>query len=82
MSADKLIYMANQIAGFMRTRGDEVSAQAGIAAHINDYWEPRMRRELLAQIAAAAPQLSPLVTAAAPLIRPPPEADKAAAAKA
>lgn len=76
MSAHKLIYMANQIAGFMASRGDAAAASEGIAAHINDYWEPRMRRELLAQIAASAPQLSPLVSAAAPLIRPPPQAEQ------
>ncbi|PZM09541.1 formate dehydrogenase subunit delta [Rhizobium tubonense] len=66
----KLIYMANQIAGFFKTQpADE--AVAGVAMHINKFWEPRMRRQLFALIDGGEPGLSPLVLDAAPLIRRP-----------
>lgn len=71
MSHEKLARMANQIARFMESRP---TAQAeGVAAHINDYWGPPMRAELLAMIAANDPDLLPLVRQAAPLIRVPAE---------
>jgi formate dehydrogenase subunit delta len=70
MSPDKLIHMANQIALFMETKPPE-EARRGLAAHINDFWEPRMRRELFALIDAGTPALRPLVREAAPLIRRP-----------
>lgn len=69
MSSDKITRMANDIARFMETRGD---AAQGLAAHINDFWEPRMRRELFALLAAGGQGLRPVVIEAAPLIRPAP----------
>ena len=41
----KLIYMANQIAKFMESKPHDEGV-AGLSAHINDFWEPRMRRHL------------------------------------
>lgn len=70
MQPDKLIRMANQIAAFMASKPAEEGA-AGLAAHLNDYWAPPMRGELLALIAAGAGGLHPLVLQAAPLIRRP-----------
>ncbi len=70
MSDEKLIRMANQIAVFMASK-PEVAAAAGLAAHISDYWEPRMRRALLRLIAAGTAGLDPLVFKAAPMIRRP-----------
>lgn len=67
---DKLIRMANQIAAFMATKPADQAA-AGVAAHINDFWEPRMRRQLFALIDSGAEGLAPLVQQAAPLIRRP-----------
>ena len=63
MSDDRLISMANQIAGFFRSYPD-AEAQAGIAEHIVAFWAPKMRRSLAAQIAAGAPTLDPLVVRA------------------
>lgn len=73
MSPEKLIHMANQIATFFRVK-PEAEAVPGIAAHINDFWEPRMRRQLLELIEAGGAGLDPLVVAAAPEIRRPAEA--------
>lgn len=71
MSHEKLSRMANQIARFMQSR--PTGQAAGVAAHINDYWGPQMRAELLAMIAANDPDLLPLVRESAHLIRVPAE---------
>ncbi len=44
-SPDKLIYMANQIATFFRSQPGTDQA-ARVAAHLKDFWEPRMRLQL------------------------------------
>ena len=43
MSPDKMIRMANQIASFFKTQPGE-DAPAKVAAHISDFWEPRICR--------------------------------------
>ncbi|WP_321333442.1 formate dehydrogenase subunit delta [Breoghania sp.] len=64
MSATKLVYQANQIATFFETQpGDDPAA--GVAAHINKFWEPRMRRKLAEILAAEESALNPLVIRAA-----------------
>lgn len=74
MSAEKLVRMANQIALFMETKPHAEGVE-GMASHINDFWEPRMRRQLFAVIDAGGAELRPLVMDAAPKIRrPAPEA--------
>jgi formate dehydrogenase subunit delta len=73
MSAEKLIRMANQIATFMETKPHD-EAVTGCAGHINDFWEPRMRRQLFEIIDAGGEGLKPLVIEAAEQIRRPPEA--------
>ncbi len=62
MQDDDLIRMANQIAAFFAPYSEE-EAVAGIADHIAKFWEPRMRRQLLA-IAAEVKGLDPLVARA------------------
>jgi formate dehydrogenase subunit delta len=42
---------------------------AAVAGHIRQFWDPRMRRQLLAELDAGA-EVDPLVTAAADLLRP------------
>ncbi len=66
----KLIYMANQIAKFMESKphGEGV---AGLSSHINDFWEPRMRRHLFEVLDAGGTGLRPLVLDAAAKIRRP-----------
>ena len=68
MSHDKLIRMANQIATFFESK-PHAEGVAGTAAHISDFWEPRMRKHLFDHIAAGGEGLKPLVLEAAPLIR-------------
>ncbi len=48
MDAQKLVTMANQIAGFFESDApDPLSASDGIASHLRRFWDPRMRRALL-----------------------------------
>jgi formate dehydrogenase subunit delta len=70
MSPDKMIRMANQIALFMTSRPADKAAE-GVALHISDYWEPRMRNQLFDHVAAGGAGLHPLVLKAAPAIRRP-----------
>ncbi len=51
MAPDKLVHMANQIATFFKSQPMDGRA-AGVAGHISDFWEPRMRKQLFDMIAA------------------------------
>lgn len=56
MKADHLIEMANQIGLFFDSLPDREEALTGIADHIRRFWEPRMRRTLLAELDRGAQQ--------------------------
>lgn len=70
MSPDKLTMMANQIATFFKSQPDADRAER-VAAHINDFWEPRMRAQLSEHAAQGGAGLDPLVMAAMDHIRVP-----------
>lgn len=67
MSPEKMVMMANQIATFFRSQPGTDQADR-VAAHLKDYWEPRMRQQLRDHIAAGGEGLDPLVLGAARLI--------------
>jgi formate dehydrogenase subunit delta len=67
---DKLIYMANQIAKFMESKPHAEGLDL-LAAHINDFWEPRMRTHLFGVLDAGGAGLRPLVIEAAVKIKRP-----------
>ncbi len=48
-SPEKLVYMANQIGSFFATQRS-ADPKAGIANHIQRFWEPRMREAIFAYI--------------------------------
>jgi formate dehydrogenase subunit delta len=60
MSPDRLIYMANQIGKFFESQGHD-KAVPGIAEHIRKFWDPRMRKAILAHLAAGGVGLDPEV---------------------
>jgi formate dehydrogenase subunit delta len=73
MSGDKIVRMANDIAKFMESK-PHAEGVTLLASHINDFWEPRMRRQLFVVIDAGGEGLRPLVMDAAGAIkRPAPE---------
>ena len=68
MSPDKLAYMANQIGRFFASQKSE-DGVASIADHLRKFWDPRMRRDLLAHLDEIA--LDPMVRQAAERLRAP-----------
>lgn len=69
MSHDKIVRMANQIATFFKSQPESERA-AGIANHINKFWEPRMRRQFFTHLENDA-AFDPLVKDAARLVKRP-----------
>ncbi|AEV38231.1 NAD-dependent formate dehydrogenase, delta subunit protein [Pseudovibrio sp. FO-BEG1] len=70
MAPEKLTYMANQIASFFKHKPHDEAVE-GIANHINDFWEPRMRLQLFDIVKDGGEGLNPLVVEAEPSIRRP-----------
>ncbi|MCL4068741.1 formate dehydrogenase subunit delta [Pseudomonas sp. GX19020] len=66
----KITRMANQIAMFMESK-PEAEGIEGLSSHINDFWEPRMRRQFFQLIDAGGEGLRPLVIKASEKIRRP-----------
>jgi len=60
MSPDKLAYMANHIGKFFSHEPHE-KAVASITDHLQKYWDPRMRRTIIAEYDSVKGRLDPLV---------------------
>jgi formate dehydrogenase subunit delta len=60
MSPDKLAYMANQIGKFFAHEPHD-RAVASITDHLEKFWDPRMRRTIIAQYDSVKGRLDPLV---------------------
>ena len=67
MRAEKLVRMANQIAAFFETASDN-NPEAEVADHLNRFWEPRMRRQLVEIARTDQGRMHELVRAALPLL--------------
>lgn len=50
MDIDNLVHMANRIGEFFQSMPDRDEASREISQHLRKFWEPRMRRELLAHL--------------------------------
>ena len=48
MDLHHLVKMANEIGAFFETAGDHDEAVKAIATHLRNFWEPRMRHEIIA----------------------------------
>jgi formate dehydrogenase subunit delta len=65
MSTDNLIKMVNQIAQYFASEPDPQLAVLGVRNHLQMYWTPGMRKELLAwQMEHQGADLHPLAQAA------------------
>ncbi|HTV52784.1 MAG TPA: formate dehydrogenase subunit delta [Steroidobacteraceae bacterium] len=82
MNIDHMIKMANEIADFFEGESAKGQAPKDVATHLRRYWEPRMRREIIAHYVRGAAGLSDIAreavgllaaeaAAAAPPQRPP-----------
>jgi formate dehydrogenase subunit delta len=56
-SPDRLVYMANQIGWFFKSRAPK--SVPGIAEHIKKFWDPRMRSAILAHLEKGGAGLDP-----------------------
>lgn len=65
---DKLVYMANQIGRFFKSQ-DNDTASAKIAEHITKFWDPRMRKAILAHLDAGGAGLDPAARQAVETLR-------------
>ena len=70
MKNDDMIRMVNQIGTFFKNYGPEEGTKE-IATHINSFWEPRMRNQLLDYVATGGKDINQVVMAAMPLVRKP-----------
>lgn len=65
MDMQNLIHMVNQIGGFFESMPDREEAVLGIADHLHNFWEPRMRSQLLDYVDAEnGKDLKPIVLSA------------------
>jgi formate dehydrogenase subunit delta len=62
--------MANQIGKFFVTE-DQPTAVGNIADHLMKFWEPRMRAEIVAHLAAGGEGLDPEVREAVAMLKAP-----------
>ena len=69
-TGEKLVRMANQIGTFFQSKPRE-EGLAGVAEHINKFWEPRMRRQLFEMLDAGTENFDDLVIAASARIKRP-----------
>ncbi len=70
MNVTRLVDMANAIAAFFAADPDPDSAAAQVASHLRRFWEPRMRHEIVAHLAAGGAGLSPIARAAVAMLEP------------
>lgn len=69
-TSEKLVRMANQIADFFHSKPREEGI-AGVAEHINKFWEPRMRQQLFEMLEGGTENFNELVVAASAKIKRP-----------
>jgi formate dehydrogenase subunit delta len=68
MNGSKLVTMANQIASFHRRKPQEEAA-VEVAAHLQRFWEPRMRKAIEAHLDGGGDGLSPIARRAVELVK-------------
>ena len=60
MEIHRLIKMANDIGGFFATLPDHEEGVSSMTQHLRNFWEPRMRRELIAYAREGGAELLPI----------------------
>lgn len=63
MDAHRLVAMANDIANYFGSEPDREAGIAGFANHLQKFWDPRMRRQLIVHVQAGGEGLSELARA-------------------
>ena len=70
IGTDKLIHMAEQIAANVTISTDQDVKAGKLADHLNRYWDPRMRAELMSYASDHREELSPVLQAAVDKLSP------------
>jgi formate dehydrogenase subunit delta len=65
---ERLVSMANDIGHFFAADPDRTAAAQGIATHLTRFWDPRMRRQIVAHYKEGGAGLDPLVRSAIALL--------------
>jgi formate dehydrogenase subunit delta len=76
MDSGRLVAMANDIAAFFDSEGDKAVAAEGVRFHITRFWDPRMRREIIAYLGAGGAGLTPTAKSAVLLLSNSPNQSK------
>jgi formate dehydrogenase subunit delta len=71
MSVEHLVKMANDIGDFFRAEPERADAVAGIANHLQRFWDPRMRRALISYVKEGGKGLDDLVREAVATLKVP-----------
>jgi formate dehydrogenase subunit delta len=60
MDIENLVYMINKIESFYRVEPVQADAVEGIRNHVRRFWEPRMRKAIIAHLEAGGSGLGEL----------------------
>jgi formate dehydrogenase subunit delta len=66
--AERLVSMANDIGHFFGAEPDQAEAAKSVASHLKRYWDPRMRRQIVAHYREGGAGLDPLARSAVALL--------------
>lgn len=61
MNVERLVSMANDIGDYFASDPDRRHAVEGIAGHLRQFWDPRMRKAIIAYYQTGGEALTPLV---------------------
>jgi formate dehydrogenase subunit delta len=70
VDVQRLVAMANDIAAFFDSEPDKAVAAEGVRFHLTRFWDPRMRREIVAHAQTGGAGLVPTALAAIRLLEP------------
>jgi len=68
MHIEQLVTMANDIANFFRSASDPGAGPRNVADHLRRFWDPRMRKQIIAYCNAGGQGLSDLARAGVVLL--------------
>jgi formate dehydrogenase subunit delta len=60
MDIHRLIKMANEIGAFFESAADRADAVKSIATHLRNFWDPRMRTQLIEYARQPDSELTPI----------------------
>jgi formate dehydrogenase subunit delta len=74
MHIEQLVTMANDIANFFRNGSDPGAGPRNVSDHLRRYWDPRMRKQMIAYYHSGGAGLSDLARAGIELLAATPAA--------